>query len=113
IASHNCFAFVKQFVTAFVTYRIKARSLLLGDAGLRDYEIEYVKRMLPIPVKVIGQSSQIYKNGIDTQSDDYRKIISNRIPFLRQVFALANYGPVLQIDADTAIVSNNFSLVDP
>jgi len=113
VANHNVFGFLKQLVVCLQWKGILFRSLCVGDAGLLDTEVEWLEMVLGNRLTRFPLAKQFKQEGIVTQDGTYREIISQRIPFLRYVFGECAGAPVLQLDADTAIIDNDFSLVDP
>jgi hypothetical protein len=111
IASHNVFSFLEHHVRQLSERGIRYKRLYVGDAGLSHDERRAIEAEVE-GVEFLDLGVKVFDSGFKTQSEPYRKVIRNRIPFLRRVFELAEYGPVLQLDADTAIITNDFSLID-
>ena len=112
IASHNVFTFLQTLVCSLTDNQIRYRKLVIGDAGLLPSEIEWVRSMIGDKLDVERFDLREEGDGFVTQSAQYRKIIYNRVPFLRDLFLNDEVDHVVQLDADTMIVSNDFSLLD-
>ncbi len=113
IASHSVFPFLRQFVSLLLRNRIQYHSLVVGDSGLLPQERAYLSRKLGAKLEVIPLEYQNTDASIQTQSQEYRKIISQRIDLLRRLFQRDSVKRVAQLDADTGIVSNDFGLLQP
>jgi len=112
IASHNVIDFLRQLVDSLLQNNIKFKKMVIGNAGLLQEEVEQLREQLREKIEFIDFENQLCHDGIKTQSNDYKKIIDNRVPFLREIFTDPETERVIQLDADTAIISNDFSLLE-
>ena len=112
IANHNVYDFLQQLVISLIEKKIRFKKVVIGNAGLFPGEVDWVENQLGPKVEFISFETQLVHNDIRTQDKDYRKIIDNRIPFLREIFNNNDTERVLQLDVDTSIISNDFSLLE-
>ena len=110
IANHSVINFVDVFLASMRDNCIEYDCLCFGDAG---FLLEDKKRIENYGLRVIfvDMPEKFTCENIVTQDKIYRRIISSRIWFLQEVHALGN-NRVVSLDADTAIISNDFSLLD-
>ena len=112
IASNNVYSYLKQHVFFLINCKIHFRKLVIGDAGLLSQQREEISKALGDKVSFIDFEHKNYDDNFKTQSDQYRKIIDHRISFLRNIFLDQDTERVIQLDADTAVVRNDFSMLD-
>lgn len=112
IASNNVYQYLHQHVFFLLAREIKFKNLVIGDAGLLDEQKHGLQNALGDRVSFIDFETKNYETDFKTQSDEYRKIIDNRIGFLRELFSNSEIDKVLQLDADTAIIQNDFRMLD-
>ena len=112
IASNNVYNYLKQHVFFLITFNIEFRKLVVGDAGLLESQREEIKSALGDRVEFVDFEIKNFDSGFKTQSEEYRKIIDNRVSFLRDLFLDPSNERVLQLDADTSIVRNDFKMLD-
>lgn len=112
IASNNVYSFLKQHVLFLINMQINFKTLFVGDAGLLEGQIREITDSLRGRVVFISLKHQNAETGFKTQSDQYRRIIDNRIDFLKTIFLRDDVHRVVQLDADTSIIRNDFSMLD-
>ena len=112
IASNNVYPYLKQHVFLLLNMAIQYDKLVIGDAGLLDEQKDEIKSLLHEKVEFASLTHQNKDTGFKTQSDQYRKIIDNRIGFLKTLFHREDIESVVQLDADTALIRNDFSMLD-
>tara|TARA_B100000131_G_scaffold323119_1_gene379944 strand:+ start:7737 stop:8549 length:813 start_codon:yes stop_codon:yes gene_type:complete len=112
IASNNVYNYLKQHVFFLRSAEIKFKNLVIGDAGLLEKQKEEIVDGLGEKVSFVEFEDKNYDTNFKTQSNEYRKIIDNRVQFLKDIFLDKNTERVVQLDADTAIIQNNFKMLD-
>ncbi len=112
IASNNVFEYLKQHVFILKNLNINFKKLVIADLGLLKEQKAYLKGILQEKIEFVDFENKNFNKGFKTQSDQYRKIIDNRINFLRMLFLDEDNRRVIQLDADTAIIRNDFSMLD-
>ena len=91
---------------------IKFKNLFVADLGILPKQKEKLKKILGKKLKFLEFDHKNFNTGFKTQSNEYRSIINKRIDFLRQLFNNPEVEKVLQLDADTSIIRNDFSMLD-
>ena len=109
IASNNVYKYLKQHVIITAGMNINHAGLIIGDGGLLEEQKQEIKEVLKEKVEFLELNHKNEETGFKTQSDQYRKIIDNRISFLRRIFERQDVERVIQLDADTSIIRNDFS----
>jgi hypothetical protein len=112
IASNNVFDYLRQHAFFLLNAQIEFKNLVIGDAGLLKSQRQEIAASFPDRVTFVDFEDKNYETNFKTQSDQYRKIIDNRISFLRRIFLDENTQSVVQLDADTAVIQNNFKMLD-
>lgn len=112
IASNNVYSYLLQNVFLLKELNISFKKLVIADIGLLDNQKKEIQSILQDRVFFIDFENKNFNTGFKTQSNEYRKIIDNRIEFLRKLFLDASNEKVLQLDADTSIIRNDFGMVD-
>ena len=112
IASNNVFRYLYQHVYFLESREIRFKRLVIGDAGLLSIQKAVIAGFLPGKISFLDLEKKRYESGFKTQSDEYREVIDNRIPFLRTLFQDSSIDGVVQLDADTAVIQNNFKMLD-
>ena len=112
IASNNVYSYLKQHVLLLMNMGIEYEKLVVGDAGLIEDQKKEIKSALQEKVEFVSLDHQNSDVGFKTQSDQYRKIIDNRLDFLRSLFKRPDVKRVVQLDADTGVIRNDFSMLD-
>ena len=112
IASNNVYSYLKQHVFLLLNMNIEYDKLVIGDAGLLEDQKLEIKNVLQDKVEFLPLGHQNSDVGFKTQSDEYRRIIDNRINFLRTLFKRDDVKRVVQLDADTGVIRNDFSMLD-
>jgi hypothetical protein len=106
VGNHSFFYFLKTFVENLDG--VKFKELVIGDAGLLDEEKEWIQSV----VDNVSFVDLIFNTKEDVQhmSTEYKNIVHARANLWYQMM---NSGePFIHFDADTAIVSNDFSMLD-
>ena len=104
IANNNVVIFLKLLLESLECIKFDFSKFYLGDAGLDDHNFKHEINIIDLPNKKYGK--------FRTQSPDYRYIISNRVRFLNRVSQITQGQSILQLDADTYVIKDDFSLVD-
>ena len=117
IASSNVMPFLLNLLQSIEQNKIKLRQLVIGDAGLSPLDRSMLMarvRHTPLQSKLELVELPLRDEGVGfkTQSESYRKVINNRVSFLRGLFLRDDVDHVLQLDADTELLSNDFSELD-
>ena len=112
IASNNVFDYLKQHIFFLENAHIRFKNLVIGDAGLLESQRREISSIFKDRVSYIDFEDKNYDTNFKTQSNEYRKIIDNRIDFLRKIFLNEDTQHVIQLDADTAIIQNNFKMLN-
>ena len=107
IASHNVVGFLNILLGSLCLLNFDFSKLYLGNAGLKDKDIAKLNNKINI-ISLHNKN----QNKFRTQSLDYRCVIDNRVQFLREVNSITNGSPILQLDADTYVVKDDFCLID-
>lgn len=108
IASHNVIGFLNILLKSLKRLNFDFSKLYLGDAGLKSEDL--IKLNKKINIINLPNKNQ---NKFRTQSIEYRRIIDNRVWFLKKVNSAIGGLPILQLDTDTYVVKTDFSLIDP
>ena len=112
ISSNNVYNYLKQHVVILSNLEIRYRKLVVGDAGLLSEQKKELSNILGDKIEFFDLDHQNKAQGFKTQSDQYRKIIDNRISFLKNLFLRDDVERVVQLDADTSVIRNDFSMLD-
>jgi len=110
MASHNVMKFLNLLIESLKRLNFDFSQFYLGDVGLKKEDVVKIKEKIDINIIDLPEKNE---GEFRTQSVDYRKIIDNRVIFLNKVHEKAKEKGILQLDADTYIVRNDFSLIDP
>ena len=111
VASNNVFNFLRQNLIILKNQNIKYKNICIADAGLLEEQKKFIVELIGNKVSFYNCNHKNYDVGFKTQSNEYRKIIDNRISFLKYLIN-NNIERILQLDADTAIISNNFCMLN-
>ena len=109
IYNHDFMNFARLFVGSLIDNNIKFHNIYIGDAGLTDEDVSWFLSIFSdrmVLVDLPWKESQ----GVKHQSPEYRKILDNRPFFWYHMSKLGS--PFVHLDGDTAIISNDFSLLD-
>lgn len=112
IVSNNVYSYLLQQVTLLRHLNINFKKLAIADIGLLDNQKDEIKKILGEKVCFYDFDHKNFSTGFKTQSNEYRDIIDNRISFLRTLFEDESNEKVIQLDADTAIIRNDFCMLD-
>lgn len=110
LASHNVIKFLKVLLNSLRRFAVNPGNIYIGDAGLLEDEIKDLLNKRKVHVIDLPKKN---KGTFRTQSPKYKTIIDNRVEFLKTIKATNQKGAILQLDADTAIASEQFPDVDP
>lgn len=110
LASHNVVKFLAVLLDSLERLHVDPSHIYVGDAGLQDTELEELIDARRINIIDLPAKN---KGTFKTQSPPYKTIIGNRVNFLRNIQKLDLKGAILQLDADTAVVKEEFPDVDP
>ena len=112
IANNSAYRFLQQFVSIYKLRNIKSQTLYVGDAGLLPEQKLSLWGAFPGRLEFVDLPQKVFESGVKTQSLLYRKIIDNRIYFLRYLFENYPDQKIIQLDADTGIITNDLDLID-
>jgi hypothetical protein len=112
IASNNVFSYLLQHVLILKNLNIIFKKLIVADIGLLGDQRKTLIGILGDKIEFVDFKNKNFNTGFKTQSDQYRRIIDNRISFLKQLFENEENERVIQLDADTSIIRNDFSMLD-
>ena len=110
IANHNVMNFVEKLLSSIKDNEIEHKHIYFGDAGFLPEDRKIIEEY-GLKVTYVRLPSGYTDDDIKTQSKAYRGIICHRVWFLKQIHQLGN-NKIISLDADTAIISNDFSLLD-
>lgn len=112
IASNNVYNYVLQQAIIIKNLNISFKNMFIADLGLLKEQKDNLSKIIGNNLFFIDFENKNYNTGFKTQSNEYRSIIDNRISFLRTLFLDSRVEKVLQLDADTSIIRNDFSMLD-
>lgn len=110
LASHNVIGFLTILLDSLKKLNVDPSQIYVGDAGLLDNEIDELVDIRGVHIIDLPMKN---KGTFKTQSEPYKIVIGNRINFLKNIQRLDIKGAILQLDADTAVVKEEFEDVDP
>jgi len=112
IASNNVYSYLLQQAFLIKNLGIEYKNMFVADIGLLEEQKKQLKSILGEKINFLEFDHKNFNTGFKTQSNEYRNIIDNRINFLRTLFLHDDVEKVVQLDADTAIIRNDFSMLD-
>ena len=85
IASNNVFSYLLQHVLILKNLNIIFKKLIVADIGLLGDQRKTLIGILGDKIEFVDFKNKNFNTGFKTQSDQYRRIIDNRISFLKQL----------------------------
>ena len=110
MANHNVMDFTAELLSSIRDNSIEYKHIYFGDVGFTEDDKKALKGY-GLDITFIDLEYKFTSTGSKTQSPEYRKIIAQRPQFLQTVASMGN-NSLVSLDADTAVISNDFTLLN-